>query len=337
MSVDLYLNETNRHAHVVLPATSPLEQGHYPLATMHLSIRNVAHYTPPVLAQTGPPEWKTLARLADIAAGGTGDHDPHELAQELARFVLRTAGRPGGPLAGRDLDDVLAQIRHRGPEMVLDAIVRTGPYGDQFGTNDGGLTLDRLEDEPHGIDLGPLQPRLPEVLRTPSGYVEAAPPLIVSDVERLRQRLDHPAPPFVLIGRRELRSNNSWMHNIDVLVRGRRRCTLLINPQDAARLGLTNGDPARVTSTAGAIVAPVEITETLRHGVVSLPHGWGHDRPGSGQRTAATTPGINTNLLTPSDLLDPLSGTSVLNGIPVDVSPIHQRSDIRACQDAGSM
>jgi anaerobic selenocysteine-containing dehydrogenase len=192
-------------------------------------------------------------------------------------------------------------------------MLRTGPYK---------LTLDELIENPHGIDLGPLEPRLPEVLRTPSGMVELAPAEIVSDVERLRASLDRRANGgFVLIGRRHLRSNNSWMHNIPTLVKGKERCTLQVNPSDAKRLGLSDGASARVSSSAGSVLAPVEVTDALMPGVVSLPHGWGHDLPGVRLQTAGARAGVNSNVLSPSDLLDPLSGNAVLNGIPVEVEP----------------
>src|SRR6185436_13895873 len=155
-----------------------------------------------------------------------------------------------------------------------------GPYGDGFGARPDGLTLARLEAQPHGIDFGALEPRIPDVLRTPSGKIELAPPALVADVERLRAGLARAADGMLLIGRRDLRSNNSWMHNAPVLVKGKARCTMLVHPNDAARLGLVDGALARVTSRAGAVAVPVEITDAMMPGVVSIPNGWGHDLPG---------------------------------------------------------
>jgi anaerobic selenocysteine-containing dehydrogenase len=189
----------------------------------------------------------------------------------------------------------------------------------------GGLSLDALLASPHGIDLGPLQPRLPDVLRTPSGMVELAPDPLVADVARLRGALVERATgeaPLMLIGRRQLRSNNSWMHNIGVLVKGRPRCTLLVHPDDARRLGLDDGAPAEVASRAGTVTIPVEVTDTIRPGVVSIPHGWGHDRPGVRLGVAGRHAGVNSNVLAEEDRFDPLSGTAVLNGIPVTVRPL---------------
>ncbi len=183
------------------------------------------------------------------------------------------------------------------------------------------MTLQTLVDSPHGIDLGPLEPRIPEIVKTKSGKVELYSEPIAADVERLRAALDQPAPEFVLVGRRDLRSNNSWMHNVEVLVKGKPRCTLHIHPDDAAKVGLTDGGRARVASRVGAIVAEVQVTEDVMPGVVSLPHGWGHDRPGTRMHVAAGRAGVNSNILTDESVIDPLSGNGVLNAIPVSVSP----------------
>jgi len=200
-------------------------------------------------------------------------------------------------------------------------MLRTGPYGDGFGADPDGLSLAKLEANPHGIDLGPLQPRLPEVLRTPTGKIELAPEMIVDDVEaRLRPSLDrHRNGELVLVGRRDLRSNNSWMHNLEILVKGKPRCTLQMHPDDATRLGLTDGADARVRSRVGVLEIPVEITDGIMAGVVSIPHGWGHDAAGADMAVAGRYAGVNSNLLTDGAELDPLSGNAVLNGIPVTV------------------
>ena len=201
----------------------------------------------------------------------------------------------------------------RGPERLLDLLLRAGPYD---------LTLDDLVAAPHGVDLGPLQPRLPEPLRTESGLIELAPELVVADVARLEAALDETAAAgLLLVGRRHLRSNNSWMHNLPRLVRGPERCTVQVHPDDAARLGLADGAPARVRSRVGAIELPVEVTDEVMAGVVSVPHGWGHAVPGVGWSRAAGVGGANSNTLTDELAVDPLSGTAILNGIPVEVEP----------------
>jgi anaerobic selenocysteine-containing dehydrogenase len=198
-------------------------------------------------------------------------------------------------------------------------MLRTGPYGDSFGAKAGGLTLAVLEANPHGLDFGPLAPRIPDILRTPSGKIELAPEPLVADVARLAAALDRAASPMVLVGRRELRSNNSWMHNLPVLVKGKARCTLHVHPDDAARLGLVDGATARVRSRVGTVDVPVEVTEAIMPGVVSIPHGWGHDAPGAQMRVAAEHAGTNSNVLADDLAIDPLSGDAVLCGIPVAV------------------
>jgi anaerobic selenocysteine-containing dehydrogenase len=202
-------------------------------------------------------------------------------------------------------------------------MLRVGPYGDHFGADPDGLTLARLEEAPHGIDLGPLEPRIPEVLRTSSGKVELAPEPIVEDVARLEASLARSRNGgMVLVGRRQLRSNNSWMHNVPHLVRGKDRCTMHVHPDDADRLTLEDGGLARVTSKTGAIEITVEITDAVMPGVISIPHGWGHDEPGIQLSVAAEHPGANSNLLANEAGIDPLSGNAILNGIPVEVAAV---------------
>ena len=325
VSVDLYVNETSRHADVILPPPPQLATGHYDLALYSLAIRNVANYSPPVVA-LGPDErdeWETVLRLANVAAGAGPGADPDALDDAIvAGLVEKAVQRPNSNVAGREPAELLeALTARRGPERILDLMLRTGPYGDGFGADPDGLTLARLEAEPHGVDLGPLTPRVPEVLRTPSGTIELAPAPLVADVDRLRAGLARPANGIVLIGRRDLRSNNSWMHNVEVLVKGRDRCTLLVHPDDASRLGLRHGGRAKVAGPGGSVVAPVEVTEAMMPGVVSLPHGWGHDRQGVLLGVASGRPGVNSNIVADTERWDPLSGTAVLNGIPVEVAP----------------
>ena len=204
-------------------------------------------------------------------------------------------------------------------------MLRTGPYGDGFGARDDGprLSLAALEAAPHGIDLGALEPRLPDALRTASGTIELSPELLVADVARLRRALERtPADGPVLVGRRHLRSNNSWMHNLPVLVKGKPRCTLHVHPDDAARYRLTDGALARLQSRTGAVEAEVEITDEVMPGVVSLPHGWGHGLPDTQMAVAAEHAGTNSNVLADDLLIDAVSGNAVLNGIPVGLAPV---------------
>ncbi|MFK0249444.1 molybdopterin-dependent oxidoreductase [Amycolatopsis azurea] len=303
VSLDVYLNETTRHADVVLPGPSPLERPHYDVALYGLAVRNVANWTPPTLGTDLPQEWVTLLRLAGIAAGQGPDVD-------VAAFDTMVAGETARR-TGVDLS--LAEGR-TGPARMIDLMLRGGPYG---------LSLADLEAAPHGIDLGALKPRLPDVLTTASGKVELAPSAITEDVPRLRAELDKASEGgLLLIGRRHLSSNNSWMHNLTPLVRGGNRCTVQVHPDDASRLGLTDGGLAAVTSRAGKLEAPVEVTADVRPGVVSMPHGWGHDLDGTRAKVAAAHAGVNSNLVADETLLDVPSGNAVLNGIPVEVTPV---------------
>ncbi|MDQ1384261.1 MAG: hypothetical protein QOG65_1640, partial [Actinomycetota bacterium] len=305
VSFDIYVNETTRHANVILPPEPELARGHYDLALYNLAIRNVANYSPP-LVELEPgevPEWQSMLRLAGVIAG-QGAHADIDALDELvvSDLVNRAVARKGSNVEGRDADELSkALASRRGPERVLDVMLRTGPYGDGFGADLDGLTLAKLEANPHGIDLGPLHPRIPGVLRTPSGMIELAPEICVADVERLRAVLDRPSArdggPLVLVGRRDLRSNNSWMHNLPVLVKGKARCTVHVHPEDAARLGFADGVEVRVSSSAGEIVLPAEVTDAVMQGVVSIPHGWGHDVDGTQIQTATRNAGANSNVL----------------------------------------
>ena len=320
VSIDPYLNETTRHADVVLPPPPPSRSPHFDFALNNLAVRNNARYSPPVLELQGrPDEAEILSRIALIIYGIGYDADPALVDdQVIATTLAKETADAASPVAGRAVDELTAML-DGGPgyERRLDMMLRIGAYGDAFGARPGGLTLRRLKAAPHGIDLGPLQPRLPDLLRTPSGLVELAPPQLIADAARLRDSLGRRSEGFVLIGRRHLRSNNSWMHNLPALAGGTNRCTLRMHPDDAAELGVS--DTAVVKGPGGELVVPVEITEDIRRGVLSLPHGWGHDRGGTGQALAARHPGVNVNQLNDGSVLDPLSGTAVLNGIPVTV------------------
>ncbi|GAA2257565.1 molybdopterin oxidoreductase family protein [Actinomadura luteofluorescens] len=334
VSVDPYLNETTRHAHVVLPPPRPAQTPHYDIALTGLAVRDYARYSPAVvpLPEGRPSEAEILARLA-LATSGTGG-DPALLDEMIIKATLEKAvALPGSPVLGREPDE-LRKMLDTGTltEQRLDMMLRLGPYGDAFGGEPAlreesggasgvtGLTLTRLRTEyPHGLDLGALKPRLDEVLCTTSGRIELCPSTCAADVDRLRSALRDPGTSggMVLIGRRHLRSNNSWLHNVPELVRGSNTCTLQLNPADADRLGIAAGDTVRVTSRAGALEAVAEPTDTIMAGVVSLPHGWGHDRPGTRTRVASGHAGVNVNAVTDEQEIDPLSGNAVLNGVPV--------------------
>jgi anaerobic selenocysteine-containing dehydrogenase len=321
VSMDIYLNETTRHADVILPGRSPLEELHYDVAFPQLSWRNHARYSPPVFpAPAGQPEeWQTLLKLAAIVQGKGAAADANTL--DDAQFA-EDAQR----LFGAHADAVLAATAHyKGPQRGLDVALRSGPYGDQFGRKPDGLTLAQVmaSNASGGIDLGALQPRIPEILRTPSGKVELAAPLLLQDLERAAQDLRGLAPDLVIIGRRDVRTNNSWMHNLPVLAKGPFRCTALVHPHDAARLGLTDGALASIHNGPRSVQAQVHISEEMMPGVVSLPHGWGHNLPGAKLRVAAERPGANLNALLDDQLRDPLSGNAVLGGVAITMRAIN--------------
>jgi len=288
VAIDPYINATTRLAHVILPPTSPLERSHYDAALHAFSVRNVARYSPATFARPehARHDWEICLalwrRLGQVSRLGRG-----------ARVVERLLGKLG-------------------PEPIVDLALRTGPHR---------LSLRRLRDAPHGLDLGPLERRLPERLQTADRTVHLAPEVYLADLDRLAAH--HAAPRgarLVLIGRRELRSNNSWMHNSARLVKGPPRCTLLIHPRDAAERGLSDGGSARVSTGCGAIELPVEITDTVMPGVVSVPHGWGHGRAGVQLRVASTSPGQSVNDILDPAAVDALSGTSALTGQLVEVA-----------------
>jgi len=316
ISVDNWLNETTRHAHVILPGLSPLEQPHFDDLLWTLAVRSAAKWSDPVFEpEPGRPhEWEILIRLAAICTGAkAADVDVAAIDDGFFSMLCQ--------VKGVDPAVALAAYDHGGPERMCDLTVRTGPWGDRYGEVPGGLTLDAIKAEPHGIDLGPMVPRLEEVLHTSSGRLELAPPYLLADLPRLLVRMTRPPESLVLVSRRHVRSKNSWMHNVDVLVKGRDRCTLLIHPADADRCGVVDGRPARVSSEAGMIEVPVEVSDEMMRGVVCLPHGWGHDKPGTRLSVARDHPGVNNNLLAPPEFVDVISGNAAVNGIPVEVSP----------------
>ncbi|MBM3816408.1 MAG: molybdopterin oxidoreductase family protein [Actinobacteria bacterium] len=331
VSVDIYLNETSRHADVILPPPSHLQRSHYDLALLNFALRSVANYSEPVfdLPPGVPDEWEVLARLAGIAQGLGANADPATIDDITIRSLIESTVRDDtSVIAGRNADEIYDALSGpangslRGPDRILDLLLRTGPFGEGFGANPDGVSVAMLKRHPHGVDYGAMVPRIPEALRTPSGKVELAPPELLADIPRLRESLQYDPEQVLLVGRRHLRSNNSWMHNIRVLVKGKPRCTLQIHPDDAARLGVVDGAPVRVTSRVGSVVAPAEITDGIRPRVVSLPHGWGHDEPGTRQSVAREYAGVNSNVLTDHEAIDPLSGNAVLNGIPVALAVV---------------
>jgi len=290
VSIDLYRNETTRHANLILPTSFGFERDHYDLAFYALAVRNAARYAKPLLP---PPP------------GVRGDF---QVLLDLALAVRRQGGgRPGWKLGAS-----LRAARMLGERRLLDLMLRFGPHQ---------LSLRKLEQNPHGIDLGPLRPQLPA--RLGGRRLRLAPDIFLRDLDRLASVLRKPATNgLVLIGRRALRSNNSWMHNSLRLVKGPPGCVLLMHPEDAAMRGLDPGGRVRVTSRVGSVEVPVAFTDEVMRGVVSLPHGWGHVRDGAALSVAAAHAGASLNDLTDEQSVDALSGNAAFNGVPVTVTKV---------------
>ena len=295
VSIDIYRNETTRHAHLILPPTWALEHDNYDLAFHALAIRNTARYNEPLFApeRGARHDWQIMLDLA-------------------TRIETRKGVR-----AAAEAHAMRAVVSRLGPAALVDLGLRAGPYGS--GVRPGGLTLAKVRAAPHGIDLGPLRAQLPARLFTKTRRIALAPKLFLSDLPRVSAWLDVARPALSLIGRRDLRSNNSWMHNSRRLVKGPERCTLLMHPDDAVRRTLADGQMVRVKSRVGTVTARLELSSDVMPGVVSLPHGWGHGRAGTTMAVAAERPGVSANDLTDDAALDPLSGNARLNGVPVDV------------------
>jgi anaerobic selenocysteine-containing dehydrogenase len=315
VSVDMYLNETTRHAHVILPTLSPLEQPHWDVWAWPFSLTIGGHYSPTLFAPdpNRPPEWRVLARLASIV-GGEPQADLDALDDAYFGAMCDQTGI--------DRAAAFALLPQHGGERILELCIRTGPFGDRFGAKPDGLTLRQFREQPDGIVLGHAGPQGAAAVKTPSGRIELAPPHALADLPRLEQAMQAEPPAMVLVSRRHLRSLNSWMHNVDTLVRGKERCTLRIHSEDAARLGLAQGDLAEVASESGSLRVVAEVGDDIRPGVVSLPHGWGHGAQGTRTNVSARHAGVNINLLSPAAMVDAASGNAVLNGIPVRVTRV---------------
>ena len=329
VSIDIYLNETTRHADVILPPPSALEKDHYDVGLYIYAVRNIANYSIPVLQKDegSPEEHEILLKLAGILQGLGPDNDPTALEEQtIYAMVTGAVSNSGSNIHGRDADEILNMLSaggRRGTARNLDFALQTGPYGAAFGANPGGLSLDVLLANPHGVDLGALEPKMPEMLRTPSGRIELSPEVFINDLKRLKESMNGvDLDQMLLVGRRDLKSNNSWMHNIKVLTKGSLSCTAHIHPNDAARIGAVTGTALRIASRVGEVQVPAEVTDSVRPGVVSLPHGWGHSVPGTKMSVAGEKAGVNSNILTDDQVLDPLSGNAVLSAIPVTVEVV---------------
>lgn len=302
VSLDFYINETTRHAHLILPPTCGVEHDHYDLIFHHLAVRNTARYSQPVVAKPAGSkhDWEILNGLATAYRTHLQSGRPQPLTQQLKKL-------PG-----------LAKQRLR-PDQLIDLGLRLGPYG-RWKRRPEALSLRKLKQHPHGVDLGPLQPCLPQRLFTTSKRIRCDIPELIRDVDRAQALLAAQDAGLQLIGRRHIRSNNSWMHNAERLVKGKERCQLMIHPDDARARGLADGSLARVRSRVGELDVVVQVTTDMMPGAVSLPHGWGHARDGVRLRVAVAHAGHSLNDLTDDQSLDPVSGNAALSGGAVTVS-----------------
>lgn len=324
LSLDIYVNETTRHADIIIPGPSYAEHSDFAAVTPYETIRKFVKWGAPIFEpEPGTPhDFEIFNGLAARILNST----PQAVEEHYVRETL-AAALANGRAEARDVP--LDQARRAvgdtpGPDRIFDILIRGGPMGDAFGAVPDGLTLAKVQEHPHGLDFGPLdEGMLPAILKTPDGKVDLAPEILTADVARLEEALDELEKPdgILMIGRRTMRSKNAWMHNIRLLVKGKDRCTLRINPADAERLGLHTGASARISTHIASVTAPVEVDDEMMPGVVSLPHGWGHDLDGTRQRVARDHPGVNANSLIDENMLDVPSASNVLNGVPVEIEP----------------
>ena len=303
VAIDFYLNETSRHAHIILPPTHALEHGHFDVVFHALAVRNTIKFSEQVVAPADDTrhDWEILYELG-MRMGGL------RMGNKLAERALKLAWKAGFKLS---------------PDRVIDLAIRLGEYGDKLMPGSSGLSLAKVRKAPHGIDLGPLRPGGPKKIRTPDGRIDLAPAALYADAQRIEPWLaERRGDELVLIGRRHVRTNNSWMHNVRSLVKGPDRATLLMHTDDATRLGLAGGSTVKIASRVGEVTAKLETTADIRLGVVSLPHGYGHAVCADSMAIAGALPGPNVNVLTDEEMVEPLLGTAVMNGVPVRVEAL---------------
>ncbi|MEM7436426.1 MAG: molybdopterin oxidoreductase family protein [Myxococcota bacterium] len=305
LAIDFFINETTRHADLILPPVSPIQRSHYDLALYLVAVRNTAKYSPPPFRPK------------------KGELDDWQILSELSS---RLAAKRHGKLSKQYL--AARAMQKAGPERVLDLGLRLGPYGQRLKPVGAGASLAKLRKQQHGLDFGPLQPVFPEGLPKEHGAIDLAPDLFVDDLDRLHASFGSGTAvgddKLLLIGRRHLRSNNSWMHNSARLMKGKSRCTAMLNPADAKRIGVSDGSMVSVRSRVGEVTLPAELTDDMMVGVVSIPHGFGHGRDGVELQVAKGHPGVSLNDLTDDHAVDLLSGNAAFSGVPVTVRAAEQ-------------
>ncbi|WP_426223115.1 molybdopterin oxidoreductase family protein [Psychrobacter sp. DWR1-2-3] len=289
VAIDYFVTETSRHANIILPPVSPLERDHYDVTFNNFAVHNVAKYSKALFAKkkSAKHDWQIyleLAKRLDKKAA---------LATKIERRLVKTLG----------------------PKFMLDQGLRRGPYA--------GMTLNKLKKNPHGFDLGPLKRMLPQALKHKDKQIHLNVDFYQADLERVQEMMqDYDDKKILLIGRRHVRSNNSWLHNSYRLVKGKPRCTLMLHPETAKEYGIEDGQNVKVTSRVGSVIITAEVTDELMPKVVSIPHGWGHGRKGVKQKVAQAHAGVSVNDLTDDTLIDQLSGNAAVNGVPVQLEAI---------------
>ncbi len=300
VAIDIYLNETTRHANIILPPTTGLETDHYDLIFSSFAVRNVAKYSPALFepAKDAKSDWEIFEELTQRLTGNSAKQSKNKPPR---------------------------------PQRLLNIALSLGPYGYKHKhltvrKNEASLDLALLKNKPHGLDLGPLQPLMPFRLFTADKKIDLAPDMMVKSIKALPAvepgNKNDKAFDLLLIGRRQLRSNNSWMHNSHRLVKGKERCTLLMHPQDVQKQGLADQQLVEISSRVGCVKIKLEVSEDIMPGVVSIPHGWGHSRKGTHLEVAQQHPGASINDLTDTQLIDAISGNAAFSGVPVMVKPL---------------
>ena len=326
--LDIYINETTSRADIILPSTVHPEHSNVDVTFQNFTTRNYASYSPRTfepaegLKDLGEIILEISARMMGLSSE---DLDGY-IYQGMVDMAIKRAEAEGYELTADKINSLVTG--DTSPERFVDVMFRSGPYGDFFGENPDGLSLDKLKQHPQAsMDLGVLKQRMPEIVRTPGQRINVMHELFANDLPRLKQRFDeltaeqakNDGQKMLMIGRRHVRDMNSWLHNLKPYVRGKNRCTIKVHPVDANRIGLVEGGTAKVVSGVGEAQVPVEISDEMMEGVVSIPHGFGHIYGDSQQSLSQSAlPGISCNDLI-DESLDVASSTCVVNGVPVQV------------------
>lgn len=301
VAIDYFVTETSRHANIILPPASPLEREHYDVTFNGFAVHNVAKYSPALFTKhkDAKHDWQIYLELAKRL-----DKKPAMTTRIERELVTRL-----------------------GPKFVLDQGLRRGPYQ--------GMTLSKLKKNPHGMDLGPLKRMLPQAIKHKDKQIALNVDFYQADLARVQEMMaNYDAEQILLIGRRHVRSNNSWLHNSQRLVKGKPRCTLMLHPDTAKDYGIEDGQDVQVTSRVGCVTIVAEVTDELMAGVVSIPHGWGHGRSGVKQKIAQAHAGVSVNDLTDDTLIDELCGNAAVNGVPVQLKPVKVEADAEEIETA---